>query len=83
MSKEPKIPDWMADLPDHALIGSVEIAQIYGILKNSAPRSVERGNLPKPARKLRGLRGKHFWRLGDIREHVKALASDRASAGTL
>ena len=72
----PVIPEWMRKLPDRALIGTVEIAQIYGVSRKSIGPCIERGRIPACdfVTDRTSKKGGHQWVLGKIRKHVKEAA---------
>lgn len=63
----------MRVLPDHALIGAAEIAQIYGLHRCSLSRCIARGTIPPPALRVERSRGPAAmkWRLGEVRRRVQ------------
>lgn len=70
---KPVIPDWMKVLANDAMIGSSEIAQIYGLNKNHMTRYIEQGKVMQPTERLINRLYGHYaykWRMGDIRKHV-------------
>lgn len=77
MNDVPVIPDWMKCLPNNAMIGTVEIAQIYGINRSSITRCIERGTVLKPLMSVKRGHGPDAfkWRLGDVRKHLTPNAS--------
>jgi hypothetical protein len=73
------------ELPDHTWLNSREVAAIYDIVPDAAIRAGKRGTLPPPfTREDTKSSRPYLWRLGDIREHVKAgcphLSSGRRTA---
>jgi predicted DNA-binding transcriptional regulator AlpA len=57
----------LANLPDDALIGVAQVAQLYSCSTRHAWRAADGGLIPAPLRVGRIVR----WRIGSIRDHIR------------
>lgn len=74
-----RLPEWLSGMPNHTQLGTVELAQIFGVHKQYVKRCVDRGTIPPPTiNNVKVCRQSVYrWHLGDIRKWIAEKERDQ------
>ena len=67
------LPNYLKELPDNAMIGSLDICKIFNLNTTSITNHIRLSKVPPPTMKvLRAGKSAYKWNLGEVKKYIKA-----------
>jgi len=72
-------PDWLASLPDDAMLNAKEVHKLFGVIHshNNVTQSIARGHIPPSTKMMHGhthrRRTTHRWSVKDLKKYIKGV----------